>query len=285
MCKFKWLEFASIFTFVAYVSEEVIPFLAAYILTEEGRNNVFGQWAAKLNNHGTLLFWIIISVLIAVVLIKFVLRENAKRKVQDFKTLSERCKYSEDKLLKVERLIPSALRGILEVLKAELELNINSRVSLYLVEHHDGADYYFCQERCSKNLAYESKSCRLAKFSEMFSKLWREGELCVSNLPNPSKKKSLNAYCQKCKELFGTPIKDVKKVQFKGRCYIGKRVDYNDQHLAFILVSSKDETIQGFTEEEVTTVISRSCQKIGVVINAFRSFIPSPTITKQQEGF
>jgi hypothetical protein len=190
-----------------------------------------------------------------------------------------------DKLSEVERLVPSTLRGILEVLKSELELNTNSRVSLYLVEQRDGQDHYFCQERCSSNLMYEKKSCRLSRFTAMFEKLWSEGELYVSHLPDPSKKKNLDSYCKKCKELWGVKIQDVKNVSFKGRCYLGKRVDYNGVHHAFLLVSTKDATIAGFTEEEAKKVVSTASQKIGAVVNSFRAFIPSPTLTKQQEGF
>ena len=52
MHDWNFVKRVSAFILLLYVAGEVVPFFIAYILTEEGRNNVFGKWARYLNGHG-----------------------------------------------------------------------------------------------------------------------------------------------------------------------------------------------------------------------------------------
>lgn len=282
-----WLWIGASCIFQACGEASIVFF--TYIITKEGRDCVFGTFAPRLNSYEQIIFWCglgLISIVASVnIVITRVKTSRLKKLETDNQTLTEKLEDGMSKLKDIERLVPNALKGILESLKSELALSLKARVSLYLVEVVKGEVQYFCFERCSGNLAYEKKCCRLRPLTKMFQKLWGEGVLFDNQYPNPDTKKGLKAYCQRCKKEYGLSVAEVQNIRFKGRSYVGRRIDFSNKHLAFLVVSSLDPDINDMEESTVMQVLSTACQKLGAVINAFREFVPTPLMTQEQEGF
>lgn len=282
-----WLWIGASCAFQA-CGEALIVFFT-YIMTKEGRDCVFGAFAPRLNLYGQRIFWGGLGVIFIMASIKIVITRvrvaRFKKLESDNQMLTEKYEAGLSKLKDVERLVPNALKGILESLKSELALSLNARVSLYLVEMVKGEIQYFCFERCAGNLAYEKKCCRLRPLTKMFQKLWSEGVLFDNQYPNPDTKKGFKTYCQRCKKEYGLSAAEVQSIGFKGRSYVGRRIDFSDKHLAFLVVSSLDPDVNDMEQSVIMQVVSTACQKLGAVINAFREFIPTPLMTQEQEGF
>ena len=118
----------------------------------------------------------------------------------------------------------------------------------------------------------------------MFKNIWDIGELYDDNFPSISKK-SQKQYSQYCKDTYGLTSSEVKEINFKGRTYLGKRIDYRGEHLAFIVIASLVKGLKNKSKEEVISILSPNCNKLGSIINAFRDFIPSPNKVKNKEDF
>lgn len=190
------------------------------------------------------------------------------------------------KVLAVERVVPSAIHGILDSLKNELQLTRDDRISLYLVEGKEPELRYFCCERCSPCLSYESKSCRMRPLVKMFKKVWDEGYLYDDGFPEYEKSsKEKKSYIKYCRENYGITTDEAKEIKFKGRTYFGLRIDYHGTHLAFIIVSSLKVGISGKKAEEVKKIVTPSCQKLGAVVDALREYIPSPSKVQNRKEF
>ena len=204
----------------------------------------------------------------------------------DKKELSDKIERYQNKLDTIEKVVPSALHGILESLCTELDLGNDDRISLYLVQSKDGKEQYFCCERSSKNLAHEKRSCRMRPLVNMFKRIWDEGKLYDDKFPRITDgkkgKKEYEAYCKKIYSLLSSDVQDIK---FPGRTYWGMRIDYKGEHLAFIVISSLSKGIAGKGEAEIDKIVKPSCQKLGAVIQAFKQYIPSPDKVEYMEEF
>ena len=191
-----------------------------------------------------------------------------------------------EKLTAVEKVVPSAIYGILESLKNELRLTSHERISLYLVETTDDGTKYFCCERCSPDLSLERKSCKLRPLEKMFKTIWDKGYLYDDKFPDcTASKRKMGEYIKYCKDTYEVPGKEVKDISFKGRTYYGVRIDYRGDHLAFMVLTSLDVGIAGKSESEVSTIVGPSCAKLGAVIQALREYVPSPAKVVDNKEF
>lgn len=268
------------------VLNEIVPLVFGYIVTAEGRNTIFGGYGEKLNHYATLIWWIGVAVVLFLICVRCLIYHKQEKDRENLAKVQKELVDANKRLENVGNMVPSALKGILDSLKDELSLSQNGRVSLYLVEQDETGVRYFCQERRSKNLKYEQKCCRLRPLSKMFEKIWNEGELYVDGLPNPETKKGLRSYCTNCHQLFDVTTEFVKKIAFKGRAYVGMRIDDQDRHLAFLVVSSKEERVcEDMPKAEIQKAVKQAARKLGAVISALRDYIPSPKIIENQEGF
>ena len=267
---------------------EALVILVPLLLSSEIRESVFSK---EINDsHGMLVFWIafiLIFLLVAVrVIYMHLKRENVTKLSDENKELKGQLEEFQGKIETIEKVVPSALHGILESLRSELDLGNEGRISLYLVLGSGDSRQYFCCERCSMNLEYEKKSCRIRPLTKMFKKIWDEGKLYDDKFPKISSgKKGKKAYEAYCKKVYNLSATDVQKIKFPGQTYWGTRIDYKGEHLAFIVISSLKKGIGNRDEVEIEKIVKPSCQKLGAVIQAFKGYIPSPDKVEETEEF
>lgn len=260
---------------------ELVPAVTGYLSTQEGRSVVFGCHAHGLSEYAACFWWGGLLVLIALIVLRSLMTNRKSKKLGELERANENYRKMQ---MDVERLVPSALKGILESLMDELNLTPCARISLYIVQNTTSGLSCFCQERCANNLKYERKCCQLRPLSKMSEKIWNEESFHVANLPDPKKRQ--REYDVKCKDLFGISLSELKKLSFRFRSYAGCRIDYKGLHLGFLLVSSEATAISvRLSEAEILGILRLSAQKLGAVIAAFKEYMPSPTITESQEGF
>lgn len=270
-----------IWPYIWLVVCELVPAVTGYLSTQEGRNVVFGCHAQGLSKYAAHFWWGGLLVLIVLIVLRSLTANRSLRKLGELELANENYKKMQ---MDVERLVPSALKGILESLMDELSLTPCARISLYIVQNTTTGLSCFCQERCANNLKYERKCCQLRPLSKMSEKIWNEESFHVANLPDPQKRQ--REYDVKCKDLFGISLSELKKLSFRFRSYAGCRIDYKGQHLGFLLVSSEATTISSLqSDATVLETLRLAAQKLGAVIAAFKDYMPSPTITENQEGF
>lgn len=270
------------------ITYEALVIVVPLLLSSEIRESIFSK---EINDsHGVLVFWIAFVVIFLLVIIRVIYTHFKKASVTELvvknKELKEHIEEFQHKIEAVERVVPSALHGILESLRGELYLGNNDRISLYLVKGSGDSQQYFCCERSSTNLEYEKKSCRMRPLAKMFKKIWDEGKLYDDRFPKISNgKKGRREYESYCKKVYNFSADDIKDIKFLGRTYWGARIDYKGEHLAFIVIASLVKGIGGRDDVEIEKIVKPSCQKLGAVIHAFKDYIPSPDKVEGMEEF
>lgn len=280
-----WVEKYSILVGVIY---EMLVIALPLLMSNEIRTQVLP--AHILSRYGcriTVYSFIGIFILVVIRVIYTVTKNKCVTEISEEKNvLQKEAEEYQSKIQAIEKVVPSALNGILESLKLELDLGNDDRISLYLVEEIDGVLHYFCCSRCSSNLKHETRSCRMRPLVKMFKKIWDEGRFYDDKFPKiTDSKKGLKDYEAYCKGTYNLSSVDVQRIRFKGRAYWGMRIDYKGEHLAFIVVSSLKKEISGKSEDQVEIIVKPSCQKLGAVIHAFKEYIPSPSRVTNTEEF
>ena len=278
-----WIEKYSIPLRIIY---EVLVVSLPLLLSSEVREFILSK---RINDsYGTIVFWGALVGIIFLVVIRVVITQLKKTSVTKLSEVNNRMNNQINdlnaKVAMIEKVVPSALHGILESLRSELSLGNDDRISLYLVEVDKNPLQYFCCERCSTNLEHEKKCSRMRPLVKMFKKIWDEGRLYDDRFPKITKKSRAD-YDAYCKRVYGLSSNDVQNINFHGRTYWGARIDYKGEHLAFIVISSLVKGIAGKSEEEIDAIVKPSCQKLGAVIQAFKRYIPSPYKVEDVEEF
>lgn len=280
-----WVEKYSIPIGVFY---EMLVIILPLLMSNEIRMQVFPTQFISV--YGCLItIWSFVGIFILVVIrVAYTVTKNkcVTEITAEKAGLQKAVEEYQSKIQAIEKVVPSALNGILESLKLELDLGNDDRISLYLVEEIDGGLHYFCCGRCSSNLKHESRSCRMRPLAKMFKKIWDEGRFFDDKFPKiMNTKKGLRDYEAYCKRTYDLSSSEVQKIRFKGRAYWGMRIDYTGEHLAFIVISSLKKEISGKREDQIEIIVKPSCQKLGAVIHAFKEYIPSPSRVADTEEF
>jgi len=255
----------------------VLPMVCA-----EGLHNIIGRTCPVLSWTGAVVMLAVVVEVVAVAVHELLAHFNDK----SFEVLRKQSEVLQGKLSAVERVVPSAIHGILDSLKSELQLTTDERVSLYLVEDKGPELKYFCCERCSPNLAFEKKSCVMRPLIKMFKMIWDNGTHYDDRFPNCGQSnRAKKMYIRYCKENYGLSENEAEDIRFKGRAYYGVRIDYQGRHLAFLVVSSLKNRIAGKDRDAVEKIVAPSCHKLGAVIDALREYIPSPLMVPDGKEF
>ncbi len=284
-------------TFIMWIEKYAIPLRIVYeglvvvsplFLSSEVRGALLPDSVNM--SYGRAVAWSAFGMIIILVVVRVLISHITKKSVTKLSDendgLRDKVEEFQGKISTMEKVVPSALHGILESLRSELDLGNSDRISLYLVQGNGDAQQYFCCERCSTNLEYEKKSCRMRPLAKMFKKIWDEGKLYDDKFPKISNgKKGKREYESYCKKVYNLSADDIQSIKFHGRTYWGTRIDCKGEHLAIIVIASLIKGIGGRDDAEIEKIVKPSCQKLGAVIHAFKDYIPSPDKVKELEEF